>query len=86
MNEGYATMKSIGKDFGTTSHQVGKWLTALGLRDNGHPTSKAFDQSFVTQCDSTQPGTYFYVWHRKRTTDALIRAGHKVAVSSPEPS
>jgi hypothetical protein len=71
MND-YMTMTQIGKLYGVSSHKIGKWLRGLGLRDaDGTPSAEAFNDNFVVQRPSRQPGTYFYVWNRALTTALL---------------
>lgn len=66
----YKSMREIGKHFGATSHEVGKWLQNLGLRDaNKEPTPRAVDEEWIAKLPSTQPGTWFYGWHEKRTIE-----------------
>ena len=45
----YVTMKSIGSEFDLSSHQVGRILTAQGLREGGRPSAKAFNGNWVAQ-------------------------------------
>jgi hypothetical protein len=68
----FLSQTELGEIYGVTSHKIGKWLRGLGLRDeNGKPTARAFQEGFVKQRPSTQPGTYFYVWHKAKTTEQL---------------
>jgi hypothetical protein len=56
---------------GGTSHSVGKALTAAGLRNNGTPSSKAFNLGLVKQAPTLNGSGYFYVWHMERTLPFL---------------
>jgi hypothetical protein len=79
MNDEFLSMTELGKLYGVSSHKMGKWLVALGLRDNNKkPSRSAFENAFVQQRDSTQPGTYFWVWNKGKTMLALEKAGHKM--------
>jgi hypothetical protein len=39
------------------------------------PSRAAFDGGFVDQWPSTQPGTYYWVWHGEKTARLLDGAG-----------
>lgn len=67
----YLNQGQIGELFAATSHEVGRWLDAIGLRSGGRPTSKAFHGRFVSL---SGPG---YCWDQERTVAALEEAGHK---------
>jgi len=71
MNE-YLSLTELGRIYGVSSHVVGKWLKGLGLRaSDGSPSAQAFNEKYVSQRPSRQPGTYFHVWNAKRTTALL---------------
>lgn len=79
MTDECLSLTELGKLYGVSNQQVGKWLTVLGLRDkNKKPSRSAFENGFVQQRDSTQPGTYFWVWKKEKTMQALDKAGHKM--------
>lgn len=71
----FKTLTELGRDCGVTSHKVGRWLTDLGYRHKGQPTAKAFAEKLVTDRESTNPGTYFWVWHAEKTMRVLQEAG-----------
>jgi len=75
-NDTFATMTELARIIGpeATSHSVGRDLTRLGLRTNGRPTQKAFDQGLVKSASTHRgDGTgYFYVWQQEKTL-ALLR-------------
>lgn len=80
MADEFMSMTELGKLFAVSSHKMGKWLVDLGLRDgNKKPSRAAFEYGFVEQRLSTQPGTYFYVWHAEKTIAALEKAGYTKA-------
>jgi hypothetical protein len=71
MND-FLSLTDLGKLYGVSSHQVGRWLKGLGLRtESGQPTVQAFNENYVAQRSSRQPGTFFYVWHARKTTELL---------------
>ena len=68
----YLSLTELGRLYGVSSHLIGKWLKGLGLRTmSGQPSGQAFAAGFVSSRPSRQPGTYFYVWHSRKTTDVL---------------
>jgi phage antirepressor YoqD-like protein len=78
MTDEFLSMTELGKLYGISSHKMGKWLVELGLRNRDNkPSRAAFENGFVEQRDSTQPGTYFWVWHAEKTKWALEKEGHK---------
>jgi hypothetical protein len=71
------TQTQIGSLFGTTSHQIGKWLIEIGLRtEGGKPSHKAFEGEYCDTAPSHGQG-YHYVWVVEKTVAALERAGHQ---------
>lgn len=80
MTDDFLSLTELGKMYTVSNQQVGKWLAALGLRDkNKKPSRAAFENGFVQRRDSTQPGTYFWVWHKMKTIQALEKAGHVIS-------
>jgi hypothetical protein len=76
MSNEYMSLTELGKLYGVSSHKIGKWLVDLGLRTQAKkPSPRAFRDGFVEQRPSTQPATYFWVWHAERTMKALEQAG-----------
>lgn len=79
MTDEFLSLTELGKVYGVSSHKMGKWLMTLGLRDkNKKPSRAAFENGFVQQRDSIQPGTYFWVWHKEKTMWALEKTGHNM--------
>jgi hypothetical protein len=77
----YLSQTEIGKLFGATSHEVGKWLFDIGLRNEWKkPSKRAFDEGFVRTTGTGRGlvGSYYYVWHKARTVAALQSAGHRL--------
>lgn len=80
----YLTQTQLGKLFDCSSHDIGRWLVAIGLRDQkGKPSTEAFAGVFCKQLPSRNDG-YCWGWHAKKTTQALEKAGHKLAFPPPE--
>ncbi len=76
----FLSLTELGQIYGVTRNKVGAWLVELGLRTTDKKPSKtAFDSGYVEQRLSTQPGTYFWVWHGEKTCKLLEEAGHKKA-------
>ena len=77
MADDFMSLTELGQVYGVSRNKVGQWLIDLGLRTNEKKPSKlAFDGGFVDQRSSSQPGTYFYVWHGQKTCQLLDKAGH----------
>jgi hypothetical protein len=77
------SMRQLGKLFGVTSHQIGRWLTAKGFRTvEGKPSHFAFNGGFVERADNGRGG-YYYVWQATKTIAALEQAGHCRIDQSP---
>ena len=84
MNE-YLSLTELGRIYGVSSHVVGKWLKGLGLRaSDGSPSAQAFNEKYVSQRPSRQPGTYYHVWHAQKTTDLLDAMQYPRAVRNPD--
>jgi hypothetical protein len=76
----FLSLTELGHLYGVSRNKVGQWLVDLGLRTKEKkPSARAFNESFVDQRDSTQPGTYFWVWHAEKTCQLLDEAGHRRA-------
>ena len=84
----HLTQKQLGEIFGVSSHQIGRWLQDLGLKNGSSPASTAWNKGFVKKV-TLDIGTTFPVWHRLKTMDVLTRAGHQrmddARPSNPEP-
>lgn len=74
----------LGKLFGATSHDIGKWLISCGLKDQstGRPTREAHQE----QCCDTAPSglsNYSWEWVAEKTVQRLVEAGHPLATELP---
>ena len=78
------TQTQLGKLFGATSHDVGKWLVSCGLKDKGTrmPTREAHNEKY---CDTAPSGqsNYSWEWVADKTVRRLISAGHPLATELP---
>ena len=77
----YLSQTELGKLFGASSHDIGKWLVECGLRtDRKKPSKRAFDEGFVSTAGTNRGGQggYFYVWSKEKTVAALQSAGHRL--------
>ena len=78
------TLTQLGQLFGGTSHDVGKWLLKLGLRDKKtkQPTWEAKNEGY---CEWNPSGQHCQlVWNTEKTVAALKVAGHKMVPDPPE--
>ena len=76
----FLSLTELGRLYGVSRNKVGLWLVDLGLRTKDKkPSRAAFDGGFVDQRPSTNPGTYYWVWHGEKTTRLLDEAGHRRA-------
>lgn len=72
----YLTQKQLGKLFGATPHQVGKWLIEVGLRTaDKKPSYKAHKEGYAEWINSG--GKMFYAWNRTKTISELERHGYR---------
>lgn len=79
----FMTLTQLGQLFGVTSHQLGRWLVDIGLRnEKKRPSQKAFDGDYCKTGPSRGEG-YNWIWHTEKTVQALTSAGHKMV--SPPP-
>lgn len=76
------TQTQLGQLFGATSHEIGRWLTDVGLRDDNRPTPRAFDGDFCVAVPSRGQG-YHYAWKAEKTVPLLDQAGHHLAFPLP---
>ena len=84
MNDGdYTTMREIGKRFNASSHDVGRWLTEIGLRTQyKEPSREAIQGGYCKRQAMDGPGT-LVVWNTAKTVAALEQAGHQQIVRLP---
>lgn len=83
MTDEYLTQTQIGKIYGVSSHVIGKWLKGLSLRnEQGQPTRKAVVEGYARQAPSTQPNTYFWVWHKQWTMNLFDRMNYPRAATT----
>ncbi|MDY3558438.1 hypothetical protein R5W23_005553 [Gemmata sp. JC673] len=76
----FLSLTEIGRLYGVSSHQVGKWLKETKLRtQDGKPSHTAFDWGLVTTRPSRGFATYYYVWDADKVTGIIDAAGHERA-------
>lgn len=74
MNSEWTNMRDIGRLFGRTSHDVGRFLKHHEYRmSNGKPTKKSFDGGLIREHFSN--GYYSWDWHLERTAALLETFG-----------
>ena len=80
----YLTQTQLGSLFGATSHEIGRWLVELGLRDqkSKKPTNEAHRGGYCETAPSGQVG-YHWVWHAQKTVAALREHGHRLSETLP---
>lgn len=72
----FLSLTQLGKVFGVSAIQIGRWLAKIGLRENGQPTEKALNEGFVNSVEMDQM-EQFVTWHRLKTIAALAEFGFK---------
>jgi hypothetical protein len=76
----FLSLTELGQIYGVSRIKLGQWLVDLGLRTaQKKPSRAAFAGGFVDQRPSTQPNTYYWVWHGEKTTRLLDEAGFQRA-------
>ena len=79
----YMTQTQLGKLYGVSSHKIGQWLVAAGLRSTDkRPSCEAHNDGFCTTGPSGTNG-YHWVWHSEKTVRALQDNGHFVIADAP---
>lgn len=81
----YLTQTQLGTLFGATSHEVGRWLVEVGLRDpkTKKPTDNAHRGGYCETAPSGQSG-YHWVWEAQKTVQRFLEAGRKLLNELPE--
>jgi hypothetical protein len=76
-------MRELGKHFGASSHEIGRWLVEIGLRtESKEPSQMAIAGGYCKRQSFDGPGL-LVVWHVAKTIAALEAAGHKQIVKPP---
>src|SRR4051794_40720806 len=68
------TQAQVGKLFGVSSQQVGRWLIELGVRDRNGPSSEALGSGLAQEVASGD--VKFFAWRKDQVVPLLERAGH----------
>lgn len=81
----YLTQTQLGSLFGASSHEVGRWLVEVGLRDPKakKPTDTAHRDGYCETAPSG-PSGYHYVWEAQKTVQRFLEAGRKLLNELPE--
>jgi len=77
MADAFLSLTELGKLYCVSRIKLGQRFVDLGLRTKAKKPSRAaaFDGGLVDQRNSTNPGTYFWVWEAKKTCELLDGAG-----------
>lgn len=79
MNDGFLCMTELGRFYGISGKRMGQRLTKIGLRtERREPSHMAREGGYVRQRPSTNPGTFYYVWHVEKTMQLLEQHGYRV--------
>lgn len=75
----------LGLLFGVSSHEVGRWLVVIGLREakGGKPSREAHRGNYCETVPSG-PSGYFWAWNAERVVARLQEAGHQLLPELPE--
>jgi hypothetical protein len=73
----FLSLTELGTLYGVSRVRMGQWLVEVGLRTGRKtPSERAFGGGYIARRPSSQPRTYFWVWHAAQTIDLLDRAGY----------
>ena len=78
----FLSLTEIGREFGMTSHELGKVLTHCGYRENGRPTRKAFDEQLAVLMGLYDDKYPLFAWDKELVGDFLLAIGRKKKVVS----
>lgn len=75
--------QQLGRLFGASSHEIGRWLVEAGLKDTttGKPSRDAHRGKF---CDLASSGATGWAWRPELVVPLLQRAGHRLVIDLPE--
>lgn len=73
----------LGRLFGASSHEVGKWLVEAGLKDatTGKPSRDAHRGKF---CDLAASGPTGWAWRPEKVVPLFLEAGQRLVIDPPE--
>jgi hypothetical protein len=69
----YLNQGQIGLILGVSSHQVGRWLSSLGLRQGKCPSTDALESGLAKEVSDGD--LRFYSWEKRRIVERLRREG-----------
>ncbi len=83
----WRTLTELGQEFGVSAIKFGNLLKQHGLREkDSSPTSIAKEGGFFQEITPSE-GKPYYLWHRDKTVDYLVKAGvEKTGVSAQDAS
>jgi hypothetical protein len=75
----FESLTDLGRRYGVSSHEMGRWLAKLGLRRvGGLPTDKARELGLVKQIPTGRGEGFFFVWNVVKTMRVLKKeSGHE---------
>ena len=79
----FNTQTQLGSLFGVSSHVIGRWLVAIGLRTSKERPTAAAHQGGYCETAPSHGNGYHWAWHAEKTVAALEAAGHRRV--SPQP-
>lgn len=81
----YMSQTQLGLLFGTTSHEIGRWLIEIGLRDERtkRPSAEAHQGGYCTDVPSRGQG-YCWAWSSDKTVAALRKTGYQLVREPPD--
>ena len=78
----FLVMREIAPGLNTTSHQLGRYLTAAGLRENGRPSPLAFQEGWVMPY-TLECGITSWKWRRQRVLNWWQKRSQKPETQRP---
>lgn len=75
--------KQLGLLYGVSSHEVGRWLVAAGMRDEatGKPSREAHRGGY---CDLASTGPTGWAWSPQKVIPLFRQAGHRLPAALPD--
>lgn len=79
------SQRQLGQLYGVSSHEIGKRLAKIGLRDEktGKPTPRAHQDGFCDMAPSGQAG-YCWAWNVEKTVPEFSNGGYRLLSELPE--
>lgn len=80
----YLAQGQIGQMLGVSSHEIGRWLFKLGLRNRKGPSEEALATKLAKPVENGPAG--FYCWQKERIVELLVNAGCGGKISKDGPA